>query len=138
MAYRRPSFITARMINPLAMRLGVAGTEVLETTGRRSGEPRRVPVVPLAHDGARFLVSPRGETQWVRNLRASAGACRLGPHGDVRPARCEEVPPADTHELLAAYRDMAGRVAASHFRALPDPADHPVFRVHPVGTGGSV
>jgi len=128
-AYRRPNAFTERVFNPLAMRFGLSGTEVLEVTGRRSGEPRRVPVIPLSHDGGRFLVSPRGETQWVRNLRATAGVCRLGPHGDVRPVRCEEVPPAEAGDVLEAYRVMAGRAVASHFRALPDSADHPVFRV---------
>jgi len=41
---------------------------VLETTGRTSGQPRRTPVNLLTHQGQRYLVSPRGEGQWVRNV----------------------------------------------------------------------
>jgi len=51
----------------------VLGSRVLEVRGRTSGEPRRVPVNLLVLEGDRYLVAPRGETQWVRNLRASGG-----------------------------------------------------------------
>ncbi len=44
---------------------------MLEVRGRSSGQPRRTPVNLLTLDGVRYLVAPRGETQWVRNLRAS-------------------------------------------------------------------
>lgn len=47
---------------------------ILETTGRSSGEPRSVPVAVLLHDRHRWLVSPFGETDWVRNVRAHAVA----------------------------------------------------------------
>ena len=54
-------------------RLGISlfGSRVLEVTGRTSGEPRRTPVNLLTFEGERYLVAPRGDTQWVRNLRAS-------------------------------------------------------------------
>jgi deazaflavin-dependent oxidoreductase (nitroreductase family) len=44
-----------------------------------SGKWRTTPVYLLTHDGRRYVVSPRGETQWVRNLRAvGTGELRLG------------------------------------------------------------
>ena len=47
--------------------------------GRTSGENQTTPVNPLDHAGRRYLVAPRGETQWVRNLRAiGTGELRLG------------------------------------------------------------
>lgn len=63
-------------MNPLigvATRLGVSawGSRILEVKGRKSGEPCRNPVNPLDLDAARYLVAPRGHTQWVRNLRAA-------------------------------------------------------------------
>jgi deazaflavin-dependent oxidoreductase (nitroreductase family) len=61
--------------------LGVSvwGSRVLTVVGRKSGEPRSVPVNLLTIDGVRYLVAPRGETQWVRNLRAAGqGTLRVG------------------------------------------------------------
>ncbi|MEU4518063.1 nitroreductase family deazaflavin-dependent oxidoreductase [Amycolatopsis sp. NPDC024027] len=62
-------------------KLGVSvwGSRVLTVVGRKSGEPRSVPVNLLTIDGVRYLVAPRGETQWVRNLRAAGqGTLRVG------------------------------------------------------------
>ena len=50
--------------------MSVAGSRILEVRGRKTGEPRRTPVNLLVIDDARYLVAPRGHTQWVRNLRA--------------------------------------------------------------------
>jgi deazaflavin-dependent oxidoreductase (nitroreductase family) len=56
-------------------RLGVSvwGSRVLAVRGRSSGEWRTVPVNLLTIDGERYLVAPRGVTQWVRNIRAAGG-----------------------------------------------------------------
>jgi deazaflavin-dependent oxidoreductase (nitroreductase family) len=62
-------------------KLGVSvwGSRVLTVVGRKSGEPRSTPVNLLTVDGVRYLVAPRGETQWVRNLRAAGqGTLRVG------------------------------------------------------------
>ena len=50
--------------------ISVLGSRVLAVKGRKSGEWRTTAVNPLTHEGCRYLVAPRGETQWVRNLRA--------------------------------------------------------------------
>jgi deazaflavin-dependent oxidoreductase (nitroreductase family) len=82
--YQRPGWFTKHVFNPIVAgltRLGVSlvGSRVLEVRGRKSGEWRRTPVNPLEYAGARFIVAPRGETQWVRNLRASGeGRLRKG------------------------------------------------------------
>lgn len=61
------------------MGFSVWGSRVLTVVGRKSGEPRSVPVNLLTVDGVRYLVAPRGETQWVRNLRAAGqGTLRVG------------------------------------------------------------
>lgn len=76
--YQRPGLLTRRAVNPLVMaitRLGISlrGGRVLEVRGRSSGVVRQVPVNLLGHDGHEFLVAPRGETEWVRNVRAAGG-----------------------------------------------------------------
>ena len=128
MAYFRPPFFVRRIFNPIAMRFGISGTRTLAVRGRRTGEIRRVPVIPVDHDGARYLVSPRGETQWARNLRA-AGEGELRSRQGQERFRAIEVPVADRPQVIAAYQAVAGRAVASFFTTLPDPADHPVFRL---------
>lgn len=131
MAYLRPPLFVRRVFNPVAMRLGIAGTRTLAVAGRVTGQVQRVPVIPVRLAGDEFLVCPRGETDWVRNLRA-AGECRLGRHGREQPFRATEVPVAEREAIITAYRAVAGRAVRSFFVQLPDPVDHPVFRLEPV------
>jgi deazaflavin-dependent oxidoreductase (nitroreductase family) len=131
MAYIKPPAFTQKVFNPLAMRFGISGSNMLSVRGRRSGEPRRVPVIPVEQGGARYLVSPRGETEWVRNLRAAGGHAELGKTGALQQIQATEVPADESGPILAAYQRKAGRMVAAFFAKLPDPADHPVFRVTP-------
>ena len=76
--YREPGFFTRRVFNPIVAfltRRGISiwGSRVLEVRGRTTGEPRRVPVNLLTLDDHQYLVAPRGEAQWVRNVRAAGG-----------------------------------------------------------------
>jgi hypothetical protein len=64
--------------------LSVAGSRVLAVRGRTSGEWRTVPVNPMTVDGERYLVAPRGHTQWVRNMRAAGGGGGAGPRRSPR------------------------------------------------------
>jgi len=65
------------------MGISVYGSRVLFVRGRKSGEWRSTPVNPLSLDGKRYLISPRGQTQWVRNMRAAGG-------GELRVGRSVE------------------------------------------------
>ncbi len=84
MRYKKPGLVTRLVMNPLIrglVRLGVnvAGSRELVVRGRKSGLPRSTPVNLLVLDGERYLVAPRGHTEWVRNLRAAGeGELRLG------------------------------------------------------------
>jgi deazaflavin-dependent oxidoreductase (nitroreductase family) len=85
-------------------RLGISvyGSRVLAVRGRKSGEWRTTVVNLLEHEGGRYLVAPRGEAQWVRNLRAAgAGELRLGRRRE--PFRAVEIPDADKPEILRTY-----------------------------------
>lgn len=128
MAYLRPPLFVRRVFNPLAMRFGIGGSRALTVPGRRTGKLQRVPVIPVECAGARYLVSPRGETDWVRNLRA-AGQGELAGREGTQQFRATEVPVEDRPAIIAAYRAVAGRAVKSLFEARPDAADHPVFRI---------
>src|SRR4051812_33349127 len=102
----------------------------LSVPGRTSGQWRTTPVVVLEHDGARYLIAPGGQTEWARNLRA-AGHGRLSRREHVEEFTAEEVPTVDRAPVLDAYLHRYGRMPTvkAGFRALPDPADHPTFRI---------
>ena len=131
MAYRKPPVLVHRLLNPIALRLGLAGTTELTVAGRSTGRPCRVPVIPFVHDGTRYVLSTRGESEWVRNLRA-AGRAQLRRKGRTEEVTATEVPIPARPPLIDAYRRTAGRTVATYFRSLPDPADHPVFALDPV------
>jgi deazaflavin-dependent oxidoreductase (nitroreductase family) len=80
--YREPGWFTKHVFNNAvagATRLGISvwGSRVLEVKGRKTGAPRRTPVNLLAVGDATYLVAPRGEAQWVRNVRAGGGRLDL-------------------------------------------------------------
>ena len=84
------------------MGISVYGSRVLAVKGRKSGEWRTTPVNPLRVDGTRYLVAPRGNTQWVRNMRAAGGGeLRIGRK--VEPFTATEVADDAKPAILRAY-----------------------------------
>jgi hypothetical protein len=126
MAYLKPPLFVRKVFNPVAMRFGVGGAQALVVERRTSGGSQRVPVIPVEHEGARYLVCPRGETEWVKNLRAAGGVGELEPDGRFTAT---EVPVGERGPILDHYREVAGAAVKGLFEKLPDPADHPVFRI---------
>jgi deazaflavin-dependent oxidoreductase (nitroreductase family) len=105
--YKKPDWFTEHVFNATVAgftRLGVSvwGSRVLEVRGRTSGEPRRTPVNLLTVGDTKYLVAPRGETQWVRNLRvAGEGTLILGRRR--QPFTAIELPEAERPPILRAY-----------------------------------
>jgi deazaflavin-dependent oxidoreductase (nitroreductase family) len=91
--------VVARMTR---MGISLMGSRVLAVRGRSSGQWRTVPVNLLSIDGERYLVAPRGHTQWVRNVRAAGGGeLRLGR--EVEAFAVEELADADKPVILREY-----------------------------------
>jgi deazaflavin-dependent oxidoreductase (nitroreductase family) len=124
--YLKPGWLTSRVLNPLLMRLRMIPT--LAVRGRTSGEWRTVSVNVLELDGQRYLVAPRGDTQWVRNLRAT-GRGELRRRGGVESFRATELPDSEKPRVIEAYLARWGYQVKRYFEALPDPTDHAVFRI---------
>ena len=116
--------------NRLAPLFGRSVVSRLSVRGRRSGQWRTVPVAVLDHEGERYLVSYRGLSDWALNLRA-APDCRLTVRGRTEEITAEEVPESERPPLMAAYQEQYGGMPTVKdvLAALPDPADHPVFRI---------
>ncbi len=143
--YVEPGWFTRNIFNRGVRRLtrlgiSVAGSRELRVRGRKSGEWRSTPVNLLTVDGARYLVAPRGTTQWVRNLRAAgAGELKVGRRTEGFTAA--ELADTDKPPVLQEYlRRWAWEVGA-FFEGVDKNAtaddlariapDFPVFRVHP-------
>jgi len=141
--FQQPDWFTRNIFNPIvagATRLGISvwGSRVLEVRGRRTGTPHQTPVNVLTLSDTRYLLAPRGHTQWVRNLRAAGeGDLILGKRRERFKAT--EVADADKEPILRAYlRRWKWEVGQFFGGVNPDsPAsdliriapDHPVFRI---------
>jgi len=141
--YQRPGWFTRHVFNPfvaVCTRLGISvwGSRILAVRGRTSGEWRTTPVNLLTLDGTRYLVAPRGETQWVRNLRvAGDGELRVGRRAEAFTA--EELADADKPDVLRAYLRRWKAEVGVFFDGVGADSDaaeleriaprHPVFRI---------
>ena len=144
--YRAPGWFTRKVFNRLVTVLtmqgvSVLGSRVLAVQGRKSGQWRTTPVNPLGHEGRRYLVAPRGQTQWVRNLRAAgAGELRMGRH--TESFRSRELSADQKVPVLRAYLKRWKRETGIFFEGIgPDSTDdqiraiaprHPAFELLPV------
>lgn len=145
--YLAPDAITRRILNPLMRTLvrlgiGVRGGRILHVRGRTTGEWRTTPVNPLTLDGQRYLVAPRGRTQWVRNLRAAGeGRLQLGRRYEAFTAI--ELADADKAPVIRAYLELWAMETGKFFDGLdatsPDEdiaAAAPGFPVFRIATRG--
>jgi hypothetical protein len=129
MAYLRPAWFQRKVFNPIATRFGISGSVGLAVPGRKSGKMHEIPVIPVEVDGVTYIVSPRGEAEWVRNLRANGGRGELRRRSGTQPFTSTEVPLEARGPILTAYRKKAGAAVKGYFAKLPDDKDHPVFRL---------
>jgi hypothetical protein len=141
--YAEPGWFTRHVFNPtvaLLTRVGISvwGSRELRVRGRTSGEWRATPVNLLTIETTPYLVAPRGETQWVRNLRvAGTGELRVGRRTDT--FRATEIADADKVPILRAYLKrwkaevgmffdgVSATSSESELRRIAP--DHPVFRI---------
>lgn len=118
--------------------ISVWGSRVLAVRGRTSGEWRTTPVNVLTLDGTRYLVAPRGQTQWVRNLRAAGGGeLRVGRRADAFTASelADVQKPPVLREYLRRWKFEVGMFFAGVDADAPDAKlleiapGYPVFRI---------
>ncbi len=117
-------------------RRGFGPSVELTTIGHKSGEKHTIPVSPIVIEDVEYLVSPYGERDWVKNVRANPTA-RLRRGSTVRKVTLAELPLEEAAPVLVAYH--AKEKYARRYMAVPDDptvADFlatadpfPVFRV---------
>jgi len=143
--YRKPDWFTKNVFNSaiaLLTRAGVSvwGSRILRVRGRKSGEWHSHPVNCLAYEGKRYLVAPRGQTQWVRNIRAAGGG-ELMLGNKLQPFKAVEISDEEKIPILRAYLKRWKFEVGMFFRGVSDDSpeeelkriapDHPVFRIDP-------
>jgi hypothetical protein len=143
--YVKPDWFTNNVFNPTVAfftRMGVSvwGSRVLRVRGRKSGEWRESPVNLLTFEGRRYLLAPRGNTQWVRNIRVShEGELKLGSR--IERIRVTEIPDEQKIAILRAYLKRWKFEVGMFFDGVSAESpesevkriapDHPVFLIDP-------
>ena len=142
--YRKPGWLTQHVFNrmvALATKAGISvwGSRVLEVRGRKTGLARTTPVNLLSLGDRQYLVSPRGESEWVRNVRADDGKLDLLVGSKRQHYVGREVPDADKVDVLRGYlRRWKAEVGVFFDGVGPDSTDdqirgiahkHPVFQL---------
>jgi deazaflavin-dependent oxidoreductase (nitroreductase family) len=139
--YRRPGTL-AKVSNSLftklaALGIGPAKMASIEVAGRKSGVVRSTAVNLVKIDGTRYLVAPRGNTEWARNVRAAGGKAAI-KRGKRTLVQLEELPVDQRAPIIQAYLKENAWVTQREFGVSPKAPieefhriapDHPVFRI---------
>ncbi len=134
--YQRAGWFTKNVFNRIVAamtRIGVSvwGSRILEVPVRKTGEPRRTPVNLLTFENQRYLVAPRGHTQWVRNLRASGGG-KLFVGRRAEEFSAAELADSEKPDLLRAYLKRWKWEVGQFFGGVgPDSTDEELLRIAP-------
>jgi deazaflavin-dependent oxidoreductase (nitroreductase family) len=143
--FQEPGWFTRNVFNKAvsgltAIGISVSGSRVLEVKGRKSGQWRSTPVNLLEVETERYLVAPRGNTQWVRNMRAAGGG-RLRLGRKTEDFKATEVPLEARVPILRAYLEKWKWEVGAFFGGVgPDSSDAELLRIapdHPVFKLGS-
>jgi deazaflavin-dependent oxidoreductase (nitroreductase family) len=140
----RPPTAPERMFNRvlgllIGWGIGPSHIYLLEVRGRKTGRLYATPVDPVEMGGKRYLVAPRGRTQWVRNAE-SAGEIVLRRGSNRQKLRIRVLPDAEKPPILKAYLDSYKREVQRYFNiATGSPVeafavaarDYPAFELLP-------
>ena len=141
--YLKPDWFNKNVFNPtvaLMTRVGISvwASRILRVRGRRSGEWRSNPVNLLTFEGKQYLVSPRGHTQWVRNIRVTGGG-ELVLGSKVQAFTAVEIPDDEKAPIVRAYLKRFSFEVGMFFKGVTADSpeedlsriapDHPVFRL---------
>jgi deazaflavin-dependent oxidoreductase (nitroreductase family) len=127
-------FVNRMMVRMIRWNIAPAGTYLLTVRGRKTGKEYSAPVLLIEHDGQRWLVSPYGEVNWLKNARA-AGEVTITRGKDSETLKIQECSPAESAPILKEYITKEG-IVRPYFDVQPDDSieafeaeapRHPVF-----------
>jgi len=107
---------------------------LITVRGRKSGLPRTTPIATLEKGGQRYILTPYGVVDWVRNLRA-AGTANLTRGRRTDEVRAIEVVPEEASRILKDFIESGNPIARYFGLTAGSPqkdfdqlaATHPVF-----------
>ena len=141
--YQKPPAIISKVANPLmtftVQKLGIrpGGMSILAVKGRKTGRINKIPVNPVRVDGETYLVSPRGATQWARNIRVAGGG-ELSPGRKIGQITVTEIADDQKLPMLREYISRFYTAVKGYIHFPRDASDeqlnaiaanHPVFRI---------
>ena len=143
--YNKPTVLT-KFVNSTVRQLASIGlsprdTVAVRVRGRKSGKIRSNVVTYVEHEGARYLVAPRGATEWVRNVRAAGGEATL-KRRRAHAVRLVELPEEQRAPIIRSYLQKMPAMVQREFGVQADSPDadieriaprHPVFRIIDAG-----
>ena len=124
----------------LALGISFNGTTLITVPGRKTGRPRSTPITMVEFNGQRYVQSPFGSVDWVRNLRA-AGKATLSWGRRHETVTITELTPEQAAPVSKSILPRAPNVIRDYFDVTPDSSleefirdapNHPMFAVHPV------
>ena len=127
------------MRSMLTLGISLNGTTLITVPGRKSGRPRSTPITMVEFDGQRYVQSPFGSVDWVRNLRA-AGRATLSWGRRHETVIATELSPEQAAPVIRSILPRAPKVIQDYFDVTPessleefirDAPNHAVFAVHP-------
>lgn len=140
--YNKPTSMTRKMNSFLGWLggMGIGPKKMVQLTvkGRKSGQPRTVAVNVVEYEGQRYLVAPRGNTEWSRNAVAANGEATI-KHGKAEDVRLVGVPAAERVPIIQKYVKETA-IVRKEFGVEPEsPIEeyqriaekHPTFRIDP-------
>lgn len=143
-AYARPTWIRRHVVANIqwlelaSARLAARfiGDAMLQVRGRRTGRTHATLARPIAVAGQRYLVAIRGETNWARNLRTASRAT-LHWQGRIEEIAGVEVIGPERAEVVSEFLATSKFAATRRImtEVLPEPEQHPVFRIFPIDGG---
>jgi deazaflavin-dependent oxidoreductase (nitroreductase family) len=130
----RVRFVNRIMSLMVRWNIAPSSTYLMTVRGRKTGKPYSTPVTLVERDGTRWLVSPYGQVNWVKNARA-AGEVSLSRNGKTETLKIKELSPVESAPILKEYITAVG-IVRPYFEVQPDSPlqdfeaeapDHPVF-----------
>ena len=124
----------------LALGISLNGTTLITVPGRKTGRPHSTPITMGEFDGQRYVQSPFGNVNWVRNLRA-AGKATLSWGRRQETVIATELSPEQAAPIIKSMLPHAPKMIRDYFDVTPessleeiihDAPKHAVFAIRPV------
>ena len=101
----------------LHLSVNVWSFALLTVRGRKSGKPIETPLAIFVQEGKRYLVTPYGIVNWVRNLRAAGGEATITRSRRTEKIHAIELPPEAAAPIFReAVRSGPPGIPAAIFR----------------------